>query len=321
MNSISSRIQSAAYRGKPQPIRSVGDSERLPQGAKGVFMSGRFYKSVLLTGAALLGASLIGVRPASADVTGFGGSGTGWTFVGNGSPPPTVTNNDLTLTTVAIQGDANAAWYNTQQNVAKSWTASFTWQLSGQSSPNFGPGDGFLFVVQSEGTNAVSGSGGFKGYAAYNTNPGITPSAAIGIENYPGAYGVQFGNDGTLSYISVGGGGTGGSTFLSSDTNPINFTVAYNSSAQTLSITGTDPLISADTFTQTKYAVNIGTIVGGTTGYIGFTGGTGGASETQNLTNFAYSTVVPEPASLAVFAVGGVGLLLIGRKRRMQRSA
>ena len=55
----------------------------------------------------------------------------------------------------------------------------------------------------------------------------------------------------------------------------------------TLKVTITDTVTQA-TATQ-SYAVNIPSLVGGNTGYVGFTGGTGGLTAVQKLLNWTYS--------------------------------
>src|SRR5262249_44796238 len=57
-----------------------------------------------------------------------------------------------------------------------------------------------------------------------------------------------------------------------------------------------------------SYAVNIPSLVGGNTAYVGFTGGTGGLTATQNILNWTYTpALVSPPPPGNVTATAGVG--------------
>ncbi len=248
---------------------------------------------------------VVATTVASANVTGFGTNGTGWTLNDNGNYTPTITGNNLELTSAA-DNEATSVWYNTQQDVASSWSATFTWTQSNGNSP---PANGFMFVVQTLGTNALGGSGGSKGYS--NGTPNITPSVAMGMDPFSNPFytgGFQYGQDGSIENSNPTG-----SLDFQTDLNPIEFTVAYNAPAETLTIAAVDSTNSADSSSYTQSAVNIATILRQNTAYIGLTGGTGGSVDQQNITKFSFA--VPEPSVLALLAIGGAGLLLLGRRR------
>ena len=61
-----------------------------------------------------------------------------------------------------------------------------------------------------------------------------------------------------------------------------------NYSGTTLTVVITDTVTNASA-TQ-SYTVNIPSIIGGTTGYVGFTGGTGGLTAIQDILNWSYSS-------------------------------
>ena len=90
----------------------------------------------------------------------------------------------------------------------------------------------------------------------------------------------------------------------------LNVQMTYNGT--TLTMTITDASVPADTYT-TSWPVNIPSLAGGNTAYVGFTAGTGGLSATQQVLNWTYSTgsgtTPPVPTNVVASAGNGqVGL-------------
>jgi len=85
--------------------------------------------------AAVLGSGC--VATSRADITNGFSSSSNWTLNGtSGSTSqgvPAMSGGDLKLTDNFANEDSSA-WYNTQQNISNSWTASFTYQMSYTSS-------------------------------------------------------------------------------------------------------------------------------------------------------------------------------------------
>ncbi len=227
-----------------------------------------------------------------------------------GAGQPSVNSNVLTLTDSTNFTEVSSAWFNVQQSVSQAWTASFTW--TGNENNTQPTGDGFFFAVQnnSGGVNLLGGSGSYKGLLTSGGAP--TDALGIGVENYNGSV-VQ------LAYGSVN---------TSDPTSPVSFTVSPNNAPAvsaniTISYNGGTNLVftavqGANTFSQT-FVLNatLASIVGGSNAYVGFTGGTGGAIETQQISNFSFSnTSAPEPATVGLLAIGGLGLLLRKRLRK-----
>ena len=269
--------------------------------------------------AAVLGLASTGF----ADISGFGdGSGytlTGYTQDASGNitdnNAPTITSGTLTLTT-ASAGEARAAFFNTPQSIIN-FTVGFTFQMDPNSSGPLGPSDGFAFVLQndSRGTSAIGGGGAGLGYGLMNNNQppsgspvltAITPSAAAEFFLRNGNGASNFETGGTIDPNT--GNAVGSVSLVSGDA--IAVLLSYDGTTLTESLTD---LITSQTY-QTSYAENLASALGGNTAYIGFTGGTGGGYSTQTISNFTYSSTVPEPASLALMAIAGAGILLL-RKR------
>ena len=221
----------------------------------------------------------------SAPITGFGGNGTGWTINSSGITSTAITNNVLTLTD-GNNSEGRSAFDNTPVATTGNFIASFTYTPSGSLAA-----DGVAFVLQNEGPTALGGSGGALGYS------GISNSIAIALNIYSGS-GV-----GTNLFTS-GSIGTFNSTspVTLNDGDAQNITLIYNAAAQTLSETITDQ-VAGKTFATTYTGVNLSSIIGGGTAYVGFTGGTGGATSTQTISNFSFS----EPTVAGFGGNGTVG--------------
>ncbi len=225
----------------------------------------------------------VSAASSSVAVSGFGGSGTGWTVNSSGITSTPITNNVLTLTDDA-GNEARSAFFNAPQPFAIG-TAGFT------ASFNYTPGgslgaDGATFILHndSRGTAALGGGGGALGVS------GITPSAEWEINIYNGhTIGTNFvTNGGNGNY-----NGTGAVNIAGGD--PINVTLTYDPVQHTISEMLTDPTANT-TFTTSYSNINLSTALGAAgTAYIGFTGATGGLSSTQTISNFSYSVVASLP--------------------------
>ena len=86
--------------------------------------------------------------------------------------------------------ERGSVWFNTPQPVTKAWTSTFQFQLT-----SGGSGDGFAFVIQNSGLDAIGGFGGGMGYAtrcndisspctAAGSDTGITKSVAIEFDTF-----------------------------------------------------------------------------------------------------------------------------------------
>ncbi len=193
-------------------------------------------------------------------------------------------------TTAAIVGSAlrltnggsnqtRSAWFKTTRSIAQ-FALEFTFQLTNANA------DGFTFAMQRSGLTALGGTGGNLGYS------GIATSAAIKFDLYPGlsTTGLYLNgaapDDNTAATATSSGAidvTSAGVDFHSGDL--IRAALTYDGT--TLTETMTD-LSTHATFTQT-YPVNLVSVLGGSTAYLGFTAGTGGQSAQQDILSWSYN--------------------------------
>jgi hypothetical protein len=249
--------------------------------------------------AAIAFAGLTIVPLSRADNAGFtqGGAGpTDFTLNANqnaiNAVRPAITAGELLLTSNA-GNQAVSAFFNTAQLIGN-FTASFTYTMGVASSP---PADGFAFVVQNTGLNALGDSGGALGYL------GIQNSAAAAFDLYNGG-------NATITRFGASGSGQQGFTYQDSSpvslrTAPVDVSIAFRDGVFTETLTQ-----GANNITRT-FNVNIADRVG-SSGFVGFSAGTGGATADQKISNFTFTTgnapaVTPVAQILAGFPEGGPG--------------
>jgi hypothetical protein len=237
-------------------------------------------------------------QPARGDIMGFG-DGSAYTLNSITTPAPSINDGTLALTTSDGANQAASAFYDTRQSTG-SFTARFTYQASGVA-------DGITFVMQNDpsGLNALGSLGSGLGYAAtggYTSQ--IVNSVALEVDFYnftggPGTYLGTQGASGIFNYLP---------TTPVNFNDPIQFTIAYDASAQTLSETLVDTTSPTTTYAHTFAGIDLASDVGSSSAYVGFTGGTGGLTSTQTISGFQFqSAAVPEPGSMTL-ALVGIGL-------------
>jgi legume-like lectin family protein/chitobiase/beta-hexosaminidase-like protein len=180
----------------------------------------------------------------------------------------------LTLTSGGTN-QAGSAFYTAPVNV-QTFTNDFSFQLSNATA------DGFTFAIQSAGPTALGPVGGSLGYGTV-----MGPSVAVKFDLFSNS---GEGADSTGEY-SAGAKPT--TPALDMTTSGVNLhsgdvmSVHMTYDGTTLAITITDP--TAGKSFSASWPLNIPTLVGASTAYLGFTAGTGGSSATQEILTWNYA--------------------------------
>jgi len=202
-------------------------------------------------------------------------------------------NNTLTLTNNG-QDEASSAFTRSPVaiNLTTGFTVSYLMNLNAVNTGYVADGIGFVLQNDSRGANAVGNGGSGIGWT------GIQNSFVAGFETY----GYDFGQGGAND-VEFGTSGGGAGTFnqvttsgLALTSEPAEVVLTYNGSQFTETITEEG---GAGASYTTTYAVNLASVLGSSTAYLGFTGGTGDGTATQTVTNFSLSGVAAGAISIA----------------------
>jgi fibronectin-binding autotransporter adhesin len=245
-------------------------------------------------------------------MSGFGGSGSGWTInsVGSYITTPTPVTGDVLTLTDGGPNQARAAFFNAPQTFSNSNGNAFTANFTYTPSAGTNHADGIAFVIENDprGSNIANGTGGNLGYGYGSAIlPGTLNSGAVELNIYSTpTVGTYFGNNnGTginnTSYPGSPGNPTTHYTTVTpvvlTSGDPINVSLAYNGTNLTEVLT--DP--TANTTSTTTFS-NVGFQLNGTNGYVGFIGSNGGLTSVQTISNFSFENLAPQTWSNAVVA-------------------
>ena len=305
MSSDTGIVSSAASRGKPQPIRSAGNTHgpHREQKESKMFINGLSSSRGFSVAAAALAGLAAGVGlagTASASVI-YQDSFPGLASASLNGTSPTTDATGATWT-------ADTAW-NADGSVDESGATTGAWNAY----LPFTPASGRIYTL-SEGINATGNAPG-----ASNSWIGLAflASGALGVPLYATSSGAGT-NAAPLVIDYVPNSGAQVATFASPSLTNANATSYQGTGVQNLQMvlnTGApdwavqfrDNGVNLTSFTYTTTNPNP------TIADVGF--GTSNAS--GQVSSFELTSApVPEPATLGLFALGGLGLLLASRKRK-----
>jgi Chitobiase/beta-hexosaminidase C-terminal domain/Bacterial lectin len=201
-----------------------------------------------------------------------GFAGTQGIMILNGSTD--LDDSRLQLTN-GVLNEAGSAWYFQPESI-QAFTTSFSFQLSNPA------GNGITFAIQGNNTSSVGTDASGLGYQGIGNSVAVKFDFATSVGLGTDSTGL-FTNGAAPTIPAIDLSSTG--INLQSD-DPMTVQLAYNGT--TLSMVITDQVTGGAY--STSWPVNIPSIVGGNTAYIGFTGGTGTGSSSQKILNWTYST-------------------------------
>jgi hypothetical protein len=226
----------------------------------------------LTASAAFLAFAAIMATLANAQVidhpTSFTGQ-TDLTFTNNAS----VTAGGNAQLTPAVNNNRGSFWSTAQLPVDK-FVARFSIHTLGTAGSM---ADGIGFCVQRVGNTAIGAGGGQMGYQ------GIATSVFVKFDNYS--------NESSTGMYQNGADPSPNSVTMRPNVDlhsQHDFRVLMSYNGTTLAMTVTD--LTTNAVYSTTFTVNIPTVIGGATAYVGFTGATGGLNANQEVLNLVYVT-------------------------------
>jgi Chitobiase/beta-hexosaminidase C-terminal domain/Legume lectin domain len=277
-----------------------------------VFREARSSRSLVVIVLLIITLGFLNARTANAQVINYPhgfASSSGQIWLVNGASP--LVGSTIQLTTSGSVGASNNAWYETPVNV-QAFTTTFTFTDTCSSYC----GNGFGFMIISTSNPSPSGF-------TYSGNPGGQLSwsqcGGTGNTDCPAINSILVKFD--LFDAQAGSPGanlTGfysGGTYPQAPNNPqydmsgsgINMesgdlftcTITYDGSSLTETLTDT---VTEASYTKTYTGINIPSLVGGNTAYVGFGGSTGAATVTQSLSSWTYTEESPGQAGIPTFS-------------------
>jgi hypothetical protein len=266
--------------------RTAGSqTDTLTIGYAGYPDSANYHVIVTGTSSALSTVDALTVTTNGSSFFNASGNAADWSLQGTTPPVLTSANGTNTLQLTAGLGNTDrSAFLNVKQTIG-SFQATFVYQdVSGA-----GGADGVSFCIQNQAVNARGAAGGGLGVG------GITPSAELELNIYaPNTRGFAFNTGGAvvppftslLPNLGIG-----------DNANPVRVELNYNGTVLTAKFTD---VVTSGTFT-TNMTVNIPTIVGANTAWVGFTGADGGVASTQTV---SWGQISSTRVAIAVQRVG-----------------
>jgi hypothetical protein len=171
--------------------------------------------------------------------------------------------------------EAGSTWYYQPVNI-QAFTTSFSFQLSNPS------GNGITFAIQGNNTASLGNNGSGLGYQGIGNSIAVKFDFATLVGLGTNSTGLYI--NGAVPTVPAIDLSTTGINLASDD--PMTVQLAYNGTILSMIITDQ---VTGGVY-STSWPVNIPSIVGGNTAYVGFTGGTGTGSSSQKILNWTYTT-------------------------------
>ncbi len=271
----------------------------------------------------------MGMAPAEAAVVisypGFTGacSGGGLTCVGNTA----VTGGGALRLTPATTSQSGAGYSTTAIALGTGATFSTTFQFLITNRGGIAPADGLTFVVAAATAGLGTGGGGL-GYS------GVLNSVAVEFDTYDngevgGSNHVGVDSNGVLANNGVNPYGVSNCSSITgfvlgcmSNGDIWTATIDYDGSTNLLNVFVQDGA-SAVQHIISGMSINIGSLLGTNTAFVGFTSGTGSGFANHDILNWQLANDrslgtppgVPEPGSLALVGAGLLGAAWVRRRR------